>query len=85
MRTQQRRFLGGDTKSLRYKAALSHLEAKAAEVRTSGVVTMTLRTDKKALIQESDLRIWASEQGFEIKSAGKPNTFYVAKAVKAVA
>lgn len=82
----QRRFLGGNTKGLRYRAALDHLNKKADEVRSKGMVTMTLRSDAKALIQESDLRIWASEQGFEIQPVkGQDNAFHVAKVVKAVA
>lgn len=85
MRNQTRKFLGGNTKSVRYKAAMHHLDQKAKEVRNVGLIRMTLRSDKKALIQESDLRIWAKEQGFEVKDTPEPNVFLVAKVVKAAA
>lgn len=71
----QRRFIGG-TKGTRGKAALEFLNGKANAVRTNGAVSIVLRNDKKARITESDLRVWAKEQGFEIINNG--NVFHVA-------
>jgi len=71
----QRRFIGG-TKGTRGKAALEFLNVKANAVRTNGAVSIVLRNDKKARVTESDLRVWAKDNGFEICSNG--NVFHVA-------
>ena len=80
MRNGQRQFVGG-TKDLRGKAALEFLEGKANTVRTKGLVSIVLRTDKKARITEADLHVWAKEQGFSLNKQGSVYHVAIAKVV----
>lgn len=63
--TGRRQFVGG-TNDLRGKAAVHFLEQKALAASNGEVVTITLRSDRKARITPADLYVWAKEQRFRI-------------------
>jgi hypothetical protein len=60
-----RQFVGG-THDVRGKAAAHFLKQKAEAANNGQVVTIELRSDRKARITPSDLYVWAKEQRLRI-------------------